>query len=203
MSSQNSSVLRRQPAQQRAQQSLDSILDSASALIGQQGVDGFSMAELARRAGMSKPALYRYFPNKQAIIQELARCCFDENSQLLAPGNLSERLEKSAIRAALARYCQLQKEQPFRVQLRAAIKADPELMALDLADSRRNAAFACDYLLALDPARNREQLQVQMLLLIGGADEMACLTTQVSEAEAERLIDAYADICFSVMRGER
>ena len=83
MTTNNSKQLRRQPEQDRAKKNLNAMLEAAATLIGECGADGFSMAELARRAGVSKPALYRYFPNKQAVLLELARASFQENRELL------------------------------------------------------------------------------------------------------------------------
>jgi AcrR family transcriptional regulator len=50
----------------------DEILDAAAALLTTQGVEAFSLNDLASRAGFGSAAsLYRYFPNKQAILEAL------------------------------------------------------------------------------------------------------------------------------------
>lgn len=47
------------------------VLDTATALIEEQGPDGVTMEEIARRMGASVGGLYRYFPSRQAIFAAL------------------------------------------------------------------------------------------------------------------------------------
>jgi AcrR family transcriptional regulator len=49
----------------------DQILSAAAKLFGENGFHGSSMAELAKRAGMSVGHIYHYFENKDAIIEAL------------------------------------------------------------------------------------------------------------------------------------
>jgi AcrR family transcriptional regulator len=51
----------------------DEILDAATELVTEHGVDGLNLAELAARAGFGNAAsLYRYFGSKQEIVSALA-----------------------------------------------------------------------------------------------------------------------------------
>ena len=61
--------LRREPEQDRSRAGVASILDAAATLLDHQGVDQITMTAIAQEAGLSKAALYRYFPNKAAIAQ--------------------------------------------------------------------------------------------------------------------------------------
>lgn len=45
------------------------IIKACRDLAVEQGLRGFTMDELAQRAGLSKRTVYRYFDSKQAIIQ--------------------------------------------------------------------------------------------------------------------------------------
>ena len=65
--------LRLQPQQQRAQQSIELILASAATLLDEAGLDAFNTNLLAKHAGIRVRTIYRYFPNKFAILAELAR----------------------------------------------------------------------------------------------------------------------------------
>lgn len=49
------------------QQRRNSIIDAAQNLFFQRGFDGVSMDEIARDLELSKPALYRYFRNKESL----------------------------------------------------------------------------------------------------------------------------------------
>src|SRR6478735_4793504 len=70
-SAREASTPRRQPEQRRSRQRVESILDAAAELIAHSGVDATSMSDVADRAGIRLPSVYRYFPNKQAILQTL------------------------------------------------------------------------------------------------------------------------------------
>ncbi len=49
------------------------LLEAARALVEEVGIDGFSLRELARRAGVSPAAPYHHFKDKAALIQALAQ----------------------------------------------------------------------------------------------------------------------------------
>jgi len=73
------------------------ILDAASAIFGRRGVHQARMEDIAAEVGLSKPALYLYFDNKDAIVAALMQRLFDlEVADLRAlekePGTVQDRL---------------------------------------------------------------------------------------------------------------
>ncbi len=60
------------PRQRRARVTIEAILDATSNLLVEQGVENLSTNMICERAGLTPPALYRYFPNKYAVLKELA-----------------------------------------------------------------------------------------------------------------------------------
>jgi len=72
-----SNVVRRRPAQQRSRERFDALVDAAGHLIGLRGIDEVSMTDIAERADVALTAAYRYFPNKQAVVRELALRSFE------------------------------------------------------------------------------------------------------------------------------
>ena len=60
------------PRQRRARVTIEAILDATSDLLVEQGVKNLSTNMICERAGLTPPALYRYFPNKYAVLKELA-----------------------------------------------------------------------------------------------------------------------------------
>ena len=64
--------LRRRPSQDRSAQRLALILDTTAKLIDEVGQSGLTPALIARDAGMSGPAIYRYFADIDAIVGALA-----------------------------------------------------------------------------------------------------------------------------------
>lgn len=65
-------TIRKTPTQSRARVSIDVILEAAAQLLESVGERGFNTNAVAERAGVSIGTLYRYFPDKQAIIIALA-----------------------------------------------------------------------------------------------------------------------------------
>lgn len=55
----------------RRDRSREEILDAAREVVIEKGVSGTTLATVARAAGMSKTALYYYFPSKDALLFEL------------------------------------------------------------------------------------------------------------------------------------
>lgn len=51
----------------RRRSARDAIVDAAWALVGEEGLAGLSLRDLARRAGISTPTVYAYFESKNAI----------------------------------------------------------------------------------------------------------------------------------------
>jgi AcrR family transcriptional regulator len=55
----------------RRQQTIEEALDAAVAIMGEAGVGGLSMSEIARRLGMRQPSLYKYFASLHAVFDAL------------------------------------------------------------------------------------------------------------------------------------
>src|SRR5580704_5257637 len=55
----------------RRQETISEILDIARHVMTTEGVNGLSLAEVARRLGVQPPSLYKYFPSLMAIYDAL------------------------------------------------------------------------------------------------------------------------------------
>src|SRR5271154_2667004 len=55
----------------RRQDTIREILDIARDVMTEEGVNGLSLAEVARRLGVQPPSLYKYFPSLMAIYDAL------------------------------------------------------------------------------------------------------------------------------------
>jgi len=64
---------KKRPTQQRATETYEKILDVAARTLEEVGVERLSTNLVCERAGLTPPALYRYFPNKYALLCELGR----------------------------------------------------------------------------------------------------------------------------------
>ncbi len=64
--------MRRRPQQARSQERVNLILDTAAELIAEVGYEAVTTNAIAKRAGVSIGSLYRYFPDKDAILRGLS-----------------------------------------------------------------------------------------------------------------------------------
>lgn len=54
------------------------ILDAARELLFEDGLDAITLASVSGRLGMTKPALYHYFPSKEALTRSLVAALIDD-----------------------------------------------------------------------------------------------------------------------------
>lgn len=64
---------KKQPAQQRAAETYERILEVTAHALADVGIERLSTNLVCERAGLTPPALYRYFPNKYALLSELGQ----------------------------------------------------------------------------------------------------------------------------------
>ena len=62
----------------------DALLDAARILVAERGASGFTLAEAAKRVGVTGAAPYRHFTDRKALMAELARRGFELFGQRLA-----------------------------------------------------------------------------------------------------------------------
>lgn len=86
-----------------AQERREEVLNAAAAEFGARGLAGTSTEEVARRAGISHPYLFRLFPTKKALFLALVDRCFDRVGQVFAEA-AGERTGQAALDAMALAY---------------------------------------------------------------------------------------------------
>ena len=69
------------PSQDRARNTFETILTVTGNLLSEVGFERLSTNMICKKAGLTPPALYRYFPNKYAILHELGRRLMEAQDQ--------------------------------------------------------------------------------------------------------------------------
>jgi AcrR family transcriptional regulator len=184
-----STSARRQPVQARSKARVDAVLDAAAELIGERGIGPTTMTDIAERAQMPVTAIYRYFPNKPAVVRELTlRVLAHDTEALVRPLTETVDSPRDQIRTVVAEYCRRHLDEPHRMALRAAIFTDAELNAADLADTRRNAAALTEAAIRFSDGTDHEALQRTITLaivLLDGLVRLVAATEDESEREAQ------------------
>ena len=75
-------IPRRTPRQERARVTVEAILTASAQLLLDEGPARLSTNRIAKRAGVSIGTLYQYFPDKEAIVRELAERQLDRQFAL-------------------------------------------------------------------------------------------------------------------------
>lgn len=136
---------RKAPSQERAEATVQALLDATAAELLEGGYDRMSTNKIAKRAGVSVGSLYQYFPNKEAIVAALRRRSADK--------------ERENVRAALADLDQAD----LPVVVRGAIKA---VIASYLTEPELRKAYATEVppIGGLTPHWENDRLVMQILL---------------------------------------
>ena len=85
----------------RRQETITEILDIATDVMTEEGVNGLSLAEIARRLGVQPPSLYKYFPSLMAVYDELFRRGQVEHLAVMREAMASAEPGLDALTAAL------------------------------------------------------------------------------------------------------
>ncbi len=138
------------PVQQRAKETVDQILDNAAILLNEVGVDAFNTNLLAERAEVAVRSVYRYYPNKLAVIVGLAERQATEWQALFAkhlvPVADPEHDAFDAWDDILNAYVAYLKRKHGRPAIHRAMLALPQLAEVNRRDNDALAALVADAL---------------------------------------------------------
>ena len=191
---------KQQPRQARAQDTFELILDTAGRLLDEVGLERLSTNLVCRRAGISPPALYRYFPNKYAILRELGDRLMGLQDQAVFEWIDAGGLAPDGFEAAVAGNVRLQeqviaitREFPGNIFVLRAIRAIPILRDVRLASTDRVAQAIADAMIATGHTAPRDRLTAS-----------ARLTTELAYSAMEMVLEDPArdarQICTDVAR---
>lgn len=145
------------PSQARAQDTYAVILSTAGDMLEEVGFEQLSTNKVCERAGLTPPALYRYFPNKYAILKALAdRLMREQDEAVFAwidAGGLKADTDDEALAKSVAiqeRIIAIARQAPGGLAVMRAIRAVPLLQRLrfesrDLVAGRMAQALRSDY----------------------------------------------------------
>jgi TetR/AcrR family transcriptional regulator, mexCD-oprJ operon repressor len=111
---------RRQALQERV---AAAIVEAAARVLAVGGEQA-SMNDVAAAAGVARATLYRYFPSRQALLDELGRVAADEAGARLASARIEELAAEEGIRRAVRALIEV--GDPFTVVARERVRPDPE-----------------------------------------------------------------------------
>ena len=192
------------PRQERAKRTYEAILNAAAELLVEVGIERISTNLVAERAGITVPALYRYFPNKYAVLNALGAGLMDrQNADFqqwfednLDEGGLESLLDN--VDELLRKTLQVTRDQPGGLEVVQALRAVAPLQEVRLASHRLVAGQFAQVAADLVSIEVTEQLRCQARLsvdvgyaIVEMAMEDETLDTEAVLAEGSRMINTF------------
>ena len=180
---------RARPKQARSQATVERLLEVSAELLEEVGVNGFNTNLLALRAGVAVRAIYRYFPNKWAILVAMAERAGELERSWI--GDLRGQPDgdwRASVDRAVDGYYQAARRHRGYAALRAAALASPELRAID---DRGNHELQLDLatgLRELGVALDDDRLEALCLVIIETANRVLDIALQSEPAKGDLLV---------------
>ncbi|MHB8530688.1 MAG: TetR/AcrR family transcriptional regulator, partial [Caulobacteraceae bacterium] len=179
------------PRQERSRQTYERLLDVAGSLLAEVGVERISTNLIAARAGMTPPALYRYFSDKYAVLEALGRRLMDRQNAALyawldrhAAGGLAALGE--ATLELLTETAAVTANEPGAIWTLRALRAVPQLAHVRIGSHRLVTDRLAQVYGPLMPRMKREVLwrRLRLSVEVGFAvDEMLNEETLIPRAD--------------------
>ncbi|MBS0284085.1 MAG: TetR/AcrR family transcriptional regulator [Proteobacteria bacterium] len=155
------------PRQARAQDTFELILETAGQLLERIGFEQLTTNLICEAAGLSPPALYRYFPNKYAVLKELGdRLMRAQDDEVIAwadAGGLTGATVEERVARTLAiheRVAEIQRNFPGGLAIGRALRAVPVLQDIRFRSRDLVAAHFFRHMRKLYPATDPRRLEV-------------------------------------------
>ncbi|GAO80198.1 MULTISPECIES: TetR/AcrR family transcriptional regulator [unclassified Sphingopyxis] len=181
---------RQPPKQDRARQTRERLLDVAGDLLADVGLERISTNMIAARAGLTPPALYRYFDDKYAVIEALGRRLMEGQNDVLerwiarhSPGGIAGMADH--IGELLAENAAVTRAEPGAVWILRALHATPRLVHVRLESHRHVTGRLADACVPHIHGIDKEMLWSRLRLAVElgfAADEMLYEEDRVSAA---------------------
>ena len=160
--------LRRRPSQPRGVATFERILMAAADILRSGGIEALSTNLVASQSGVNISSIYKFFPNKQAIIAALHRRNIQSRVTLLQQTleGLSNPLTwEQSLRQSARLAWESHRSAPAGAALRRAMQSSPELQELDSKANRDISLWIRDRLQALTGLSGEHCIRVARLLI--------------------------------------
>ncbi|HTU38555.1 MAG TPA: TetR/AcrR family transcriptional regulator [Acidimicrobiales bacterium] len=159
----------------RRQETINEILQIARDVMTEEGVNGLSLAEVARRLGVQPPSLYKYFPSLMAIYDALFLEGQRDNLEAMRAGMRGARPGLGALTAGLeasGRWCLANRAVAELLFWRPVPSFEPSsesfAVSMEMVDLQRGALAEAVAQGELGPAANEENAIYLVSTLITG-----------------------------------
>lgn len=148
------------------------------------------MREVARRADLPIASVYHYFPSAPALIRTLVEAMLDDLRTILARGVAragGDVAPEQALLTVIDAAGDFMESRPNLPALWGAMRGTPELRALDVADTQRNAQLLSPAVRALFPRTSEAEAEALALVVIEGVSAALQLGCDLPPAKRNAL----------------
>ena len=190
------------PRQKRAIETYERVLDVAARLLEEEGVERISTNLIAEKADVTPPTLYRYFPNKYAVLRALGDRLMQEQNEIFerfltdAGDNIEAQIEGTY--ENLMETLRVTEQHPGGLSIMRALRAVPTLQQVRLASHHEVTDAWVEHLSTLFPNIPKAELWIKARLTVDigyAAIEMAMeeedISSEIVLGEAANAINAY------------
>ncbi|WP_395243307.1 TetR family transcriptional regulator [Agromyces sp. MMS24-K17] len=120
--------VRTEPTQRRSTQRLDALLDAAAEIVDEVGFERLTTQMVAERSAASIGTVYRYFPDRVAILHALRERCVERFRERVADGLAAASVTTwwDVVEVAIDASAELYREEPGFTVVRAADREPDE-----------------------------------------------------------------------------
>ncbi|WP_396219248.1 TetR/AcrR family transcriptional regulator [Gemmatimonas sp.] len=161
----------------------DTVLEIASRQLVANGYERFSLREVAEEAGYSPTALYRYFADRDALLEEVCQGYFAQFGEVLRAADRSATMPRERLLAQAQAYVQYAIENPAIYKLMFLERPDWGMgMSMDDVAADTGFMVLSDAVAALAAAGGLGKLEVgpASLILWSGVHGMAAMAVTMN-----------------------
>jgi AcrR family transcriptional regulator len=182
---------RQRPRQARSRATVARILETSALLLDEVGLEGLNTNLIAERASVGMQAIYRYFPNKTAILNALLAEVRSEEREWV--GDLTTFAGdggwRSAVRRSIFRYYDGASTRPSFAALRNAARASLEMQAADREQSLKLEGELALGLTRIGVELPAERMAIVCRTIMESATRMLDVALETAQPEATEIVE--------------
>jgi AcrR family transcriptional regulator len=192
-------VLRRVPTQDRASAQVERILDAACLEVTERGYDAASTSSIAKRAQIAVGSVYRYFPDKRALMQAVERRNQARYGEAVRERFSSVQDWRQAVDVTMDTFREMHRTDPgFRAVALSGL-GDPDLETWPGEFDDQHAVEFADLLTERFGARDSDDFRLAVTLVITMGESVAHLADRLDPPADAAVLRTGLDTLYTVL----
>jgi AcrR family transcriptional regulator len=186
-----STPARREPVQDRSRARVARILDSAAEIVEAEGLAATTTKRIAARAGVSVGSLYQFFPDRDAILNDIVRRHVEAFATVVEGlfATVTPRSWQDAVDSLVDAYVSYYRTEPAFRTLWFESRMDPRVQAEDRANNAVLAAGVAEQFAPLMPGADAERLPFVFAVAVEIGDALLDFAFRTDPGGDERVVE--------------